>query len=506
MTRSRPIAASSPLDRLIACGAPDAEALVAPEGSYSYAALDVLVSRVAGGLLAAGVRPGDRVASWIGKTLAAAVLPFACWRAGLVHVPVNPALKAPQVAHILADSGAVLLITGRARLESLEPMAGVKRLCLEEDWTDLADHAPAAPASPDADALAALLYTSGSTGRPKGVMVSHANLWLGAEAVADYLRLSPRSRVLALLPLSFDYGLSQLLSTLHAGGTVILHDYALPQHAVRAIARHRVTGLAGVPPLWTQLLEIDWPDEARLSLEHVTNSGGHLPEPMVKRMTALFPNARLYLMYGLTEAFRSTYLDPDLVAQRPGSIGKAIPHAEILVVRPDGSLTDDGERGELVHCGPLVAQGYWNDPVRTAERFRPAPPASVYGGTAVWSGDIAVRDKDGFLSFVGRNDEMIKTAGNRVSPTEVEEAALATGAVRECAAFGVPDARLGQAILLVASPAAGMAEAEAETALGKGLRQALPNFMVPAHVMWRDALPRTPNGKIDRARLRAELV
>jgi len=217
-------------------------------------------------------------------------------------------------------------------------------------------------------------------------------------------------------------------------------------------------------------------------------------------MRSVFPNADIYPMYGLTEAFRSTYLDPALVAAHPNSMGRAIPHAEILVCRPDGSITDDEEPGELVHCGPLVAQGYWRDAERTAQRFRPAPAASAYGGMAVWSGDTVRRDAEGLLTFVGRDDAMIKTAGNRVSPTEVEEAALASGLIFEAVAFGVPDARLGAAIILIVR---GKEGADRE-ALAAWLRQSLPNFMQPRELAWRDELPRNPNGKLDRVAIAAE--
>lgn len=494
-----------PIDRLIGFGAPDHVALISREGSLSYAALEDLTGRVAAGLIAAGANRGDRVASWMGKTLASAVLPFACARAGLVHVPVNPLLKAPQVEHILADSGAKILLTLRDRVASLQGMDSISILSIEDNWENLKSHMPLIGGNPDPDSLAALLYTSGSTGRPKGVMVSHANLWLGAESVARYLELCADDRVLALLPFSFDYGLSQMLAMFRAGGTVVLHDFLLAKSAIKALDVHEINVLAGVPPLWMQLVDVEWPDAVRQRIRVMTNSGGAMPPSLSRKLRERCPNARFYLMYGLTEAFRSTYLDPALADARPESIGTAIPHAEVLVVRPDGSEADAGEAGELVHCGPLVAQGYWRDSERTAQRFRPAPSISRYGGTAVWSGDYAVRGEDGLITFVGRADEMIKTAGYRVSPTEIEDAALATGAVAECAAFGVADDRLGQAIHLVARVAAGQTEEEAEARLLTSLRQQLPNFMQPARVHWRGALPRNPNGKLDRTLLKTEL-
>ncbi|PKP64738.1 MAG: AMP-binding protein, partial [Alphaproteobacteria bacterium HGW-Alphaproteobacteria-9] len=224
---------------------------------------------------------------------------------------------------------------------------------------------------------------------------------------------------------------------------------------------------------------------------------------LVTGLRGMFPAAKLFPMYGLTEAFRSTFLDPSLVDSHPTSMGKAIPFAEILVVNDAGNIAADGEEGELVHCGPLVAQGYWHDAERTAERFKPAPPGSAYGGTAVWSGDRVRRDADGLLYFAGRRDAMIKSAGNRISPQEVEEAALATGLVAEAVALGVADARLGQAVHLVVR---GAGDDEARTQLPIRLKRELPNFMQPQMIHWRDAMPLNPNGKIDRTVLQAELT
>jgi acyl-CoA ligase (AMP-forming) (exosortase A-associated) len=479
------------LDWLARCGVRDATALMVGDESLTYNELEQAVGRTAFALLERGLRPGDRVATWMGKTRLACIIPLAAARAGLVHVPINPVLKHAQAAHILADSGARLLIANRARLDGLQAgdIAAAKPIALEE-WQDGPGALP--PSSRDPQELVALLYTSGSTGRPKGVMLSHANLWLGAVSVAHYLGLKPDDRTLAVLPLAFDYGQNQLLSTWVAGGCAIAFDYLLPRDVVRAVGRHDVTVLAGVPPLWLQLAEQDW-GNAGESLRTLTNSGGHLPEPLVRRLLALFPQARLHLMYGLTEAFRSSSLDPGQVDAHPDSIGTAIPFAELRVVRPDGGEAAPGEEGELVHAGPLVAQGYWNDPERTAERFR---------NGEVWSGDTVVRGEDGLLRFKGRDDAMIKVSGNRISPTEIEEAALASGAVSDAAAFGVPDERLGQAIVLIT---VAKGEGAGEKLLA-WFRREMPAYMLPQRVIWKDKLPVGPNGKLDRAALKAELA
>ncbi len=491
-----------PLDWLPLEGKVDAPALIVEGETLTYGDLDTAVWRASLQLGGLGLKRGDRFASWMGKTKLACILPLAASRAGLVHVPINPILRRAQAAHILADSGASLLIGNEERLATLqgEDRAEARLISIEEFGGLREDLAPMEAKLGGDDTLAALFYTSGSTGRPKGVMLSRANLLLGAVSVAHYLGLTPDDRTLCVLPLAFDYGQSQLLSTWAAGGTAIAFDYLLPRDVVRAVGRHDVTVLAGVPPLWHQLAEADWSGGEGKSLKTLTNSGGHLPEPLVRRLRALFPDARLHLMYGLTEAFRSTSLDPDLVDAHPDSIGTPIPFAEVMIVRDDGTEAAPGEEGELVHAGPLVAQGYWRDAERTAERFRPAPAFSQLGGTAVWSGDRGAKGEDGLIRFRGRADAMIKTSGNRVSPTEIEEAALASGAVAQSIALGVPDEQLGQAILLFAEPKGDGADER----LRAWFAAELPAFMRPKHILWRDRLPVGANGKLDRAALQAQ--
>lgn len=492
-----------PIDHVLLNGRPDALALDGRSGSQTFVELERSLGRLAAWLKGFGLEPGARVASWMAKGPVAALMPLAAPRAGLVHVPVNPLLKHSQVAHILADSGAALLIGTAGRLDTLLP-GDVPETCemhREDDASCAMSGGDALPPSQaGADDLAAILYTSGSTGRPKGVMLSHANLWLGAAAVAEYLGMTEEDRTLCVLPFSFDYGQNQLFSTWIAGGCVYPLDYLTPRDVMKSVERRSITTLAGVPPLWVQLTELDWPSEVADKLRRLTNSGGALTRPLVAKLRALFPQADLYPMYGLTEAFRSTYLPPALVDSHPDSMGSAIPHAEILVVRPDGSVTGDDEPGELVHCGPLVAQGYWCDAERTAERFRPAPSASRHGGMAVWSGDTVRRDADGLLYFVGRDDAMIKTAGNRISPTEIEEAAAAVEGVAEAVALGVRDDRLGQAVLLLLRGG----EAELKEAVEARLKTELPNFMQPREIIMRADFPRNPNGKIDRVALAQE--
>lgn len=509
---------------------PGREALKSGTQGLDYAALAAAVDAFAGVAVGLGLERLDRVAVWLEKRPETVIALFGAARAGCVFVPINPILKAEQAGYIVADCNVRLLVTSPERWAALSRMP---ELCADLCHVVLVAAPGSAPmpaedggvaggavavvhrfeglrdlgAGPphrtiDSD-MAAILYTSGSTGRPKGVVLSHRNMVAGAHSVAGYLENRPDDRLLAVLPLSFDYGLSQLTTAFSVGACAVLHNYLLAADVVRALARERITGLAAVPPLWIQLAALDWPASIDGHLRYFTNSGGAMPTATLAELRRRVPSAKPYLMYGLTEAFRSTYLPPEQVDRRPTSMGKAIPNAEILVVREDGTECGPNEPGELVHRGALVSLGYWNDPEKTAERFRPLPgqrPELVLPEVAVWSGDTVRRDEEGFLYFVSRRDEMIKTSGYRVSPTEVEEVLYRTGLVAEAAAFGVDHPALGQAIVVVAQPAPG--RAPDGDALLAACRDALPNFMLPARIDWvDDALPRNANGKIDRKSL-----
>lgn len=488
-----------PLDHLPLFGEATAPALIIRDKVFSYEELNLRIGRLAFWLARQGLNAGDRVATWLGKGEISCLMPLAAVRGGLVHVPVNPLLKAAQVGHVMSDSGARVLITNAARAGDFA-FADEKLVLSVLDDPD-APVLPPLPVTISPDTLAAILYTSGSTGRPKGVMLSHTNLSLGAVSVAQYLKLAPDDKTLAVLPLSFDYGQNQLLSTWRAGGCVVPLDYLTPRDVIKACAKHGITTLAAVPPLWVQLTEQEWPAEATEAMRRLTNSGGALTPSLVKMLRNIFrSNTDIFAMYGLTEAFRSTYLDPELIDANPTSMGRGIPFAEIMVVASDGSEAAPDQPGELVHAGPLVAQGYWQDEARTAERFKPAPAFSKYGGLAVWSGDTVRRDVDGLLYFVGRDDAMIKTSGNRVSPTEIEEAAVESGLVAEACALGRKDERLGAAIVLFVRGNGN------DEGLKAHLKATLPNFMQPAEVVWLEAFPKSANGKLDRNHLAASLT
>jgi acyl-CoA ligase (AMP-forming) (exosortase A-associated) len=501
----------------------------------SYPELQAAIDSWAQALGGQGLVRGARVAIFMDKQVDTVAASFAVSAAQGVLVPVNPLLKPAQVAHILRDCGVWLLVTDRSRCRALqpeflacpdlrhvvvcggshqtEPVAGSwpadgPQLHESGAWRAQWSAFPVTGERALESDVAAVFYTSGSTGLPKGVVLSHRNLLAGAASVVSYLRNNSDDVLLAVLPLTFDAGFSQLTTAFSVGARVVLHNYLLPRDVLLTMAAERVTGLTAVPPLYAQLLGVPWPAGAAEPLRYWANTGGRMPGVVLKGLRERVPAAQPFLMYGLTEAFRSTYLPPEEVERRPDSIGKAIPNAEVLVLREDGSVCADDEPGELVHRGPLVSLGYWNRPQETASRFRPLStgrsgiaPGVLGPELAVFSGDQVRRDAEGFLYFVGRRDEMIKTSGYRVSPTEVEEVALSSGWVREAVALGVPHEALGSAIRLVAwaDPAVWPGRDAASQDLQSHFRRHVPGYMVPHEMIWTDGpLPRTPNGKLDR--------
>ncbi|SIS47875.1 acyl-CoA ligase (AMP-forming), exosortase A system-associated [Neptunomonas antarctica] len=502
---------------------PTACALIHKDNVLNYVELASHIDQSSQKLLELGILPGERVAIYLPKVPETVFALFGASKAGGVFVPVNPLLKPQQVAYILKDCNVRILITSSDRLrlvsEALKDCHDLRSVVVIDEgkipddllstvtlarWYSAPQQqrTPEHPRRIDTD-MAAILYTSGSTGNPKGVVLTHRNMMTGAFSVASYLKNSADDRLLAVLPFSFDYGLSQLTTAFSVGASVVLMDYLLPRDVIRAITRFKITGLAAVPPLWNQLAELEWPAEAADSLRYLTNSGGAMPIATTRKLSNVLPTTDFYLMYGLTEAFRSTYLPPEQVAIRPDSMGKAIPNAEILVLREDGSECAPGEPGELVHRGSLVSLGYWNDAAKTAVHFKPIPgrhPEIPLTEIAVWSGDQVRKDDEGYLYFISRKDEMIKTSGYRVSPTEIEEVLYSSGLIKEVAALGITHPLLGQAILLLAIKSKDISETE----LLRYCQKELPNFMLPKQILFVDMLPRNQNGKLDRKNLATE--
>ncbi|HVR52330.1 MAG TPA: acyl-CoA ligase (AMP-forming), exosortase A system-associated [Pseudorhodoferax sp.] len=526
---------SNLLPELIAVSAaasPEAIALTDGATAWSYAALHAAVTQFASGLMALGLERGERVAVYLEKRSETVVASFGAPAAGAVFVPLNPLLKAEQVAFILRDCNVRVLVTSPDRLALLGDVLGqcpdLRHLVLTGAATEAAPQpaslrasgwgqllsAPPAPGHRVIDTdMAAILYTSGSTGKPKGVVLSHRNMVAGAKSVASYLENRPGDTLLAALPLSFDAGFSQLTTAFHRGARVVLLNYLMPRDVLKAMERERVTGLTAVPPLYIQISQLEWPAAIGEHLRYFANTGGRMPRETLALLRQRVPRAQPFLMYGLTEAFRSTYLPPEQVDARPDSIGKAIPNAEILVLREDGTPCAPDEPGELVHRGALVGQGYWNDAEKTAERYKLLPPHAPGRQSglqlpeyAVYSGDTVRMDAEGYLYFIGRRDEMIKSSGYRISPTEVEEVLYATRLVGECVAFGIEHPAMGQAVQVIATPPAD-ADALDVAALLAQCRARMPAYMVPAGVAPAvGPLPRNPNGKIDRKLLSTQWI
>jgi len=500
--------------------APQAPALSHGPSTLDYAALAQATRGFAAGLQGLGLPRSGRVGIYLEKRFETVIASFGAPAAGGVFVPMNPLLKPEQVAFIARDCDVYVLVTSPDRLALLAPVLmdcpALRHVVVTEapaespalppgvqlmTWPELLAAAPRPGHRVIDTDMAAILYTSGSTGKPKGVVLSHRNMVAGGKSVAAYLENAASDTLLAALPLSFDAGFSQLTTAFHAGARVVLLNYLMPRDVLKALERERVTGLTAVPPLYIQLAALEWPAAINTHLRYFANTGGRMPRETLGLLRQRVPAVKPFLMYGLTEAFRSTYLPPEEVDRRPDSIGKAIPNAEILVLREDGSECSADEPGELVHRGALVGLGYWGDAEKTAERYKPLPGRE--GGLqlpeyAVFSGDTVRRDAEGFLYFIGRRDEMIKTSGYRVSPTEVEEVLYASRLVGECVAFGTEHATLGQAIQIIATAPDGTAALDLP-ALQVECRQRMPAYMVPAGIeAMAGPLPRNPNGKIDR--------
>jgi acyl-CoA ligase (AMP-forming) (exosortase A-associated) len=499
--------------------------LVEPGRTLTCAETADRARRVAAALLEAGLAPGGHVGIYADKNIDQVLAMFGAWMAGGVVVLLNPILARDQVLHIVRDCGIrTLAVTadklvpdGRAR-DRIAPSewaaAGV------EDAVVLNGAAPEGPGfgrtvRPEdmpaeareprriTDDVSHIIYTSGSTGLPKGIVVTHRNSIDGAAIVSAYTGLSADDRILGALPLNFDYGFNQLMDAAWLGATFVLHQFFMPNDLLRTLESQRVTVFAGMPPIWLKLFNPRLCDASKphdfSALRVITNSGGKVPVPVVAKLRGLFPSTRIFLMYGLTEAFRSTFLDPAEIDRRPDSIGRAIPGVETFVIGPDGRECGPGEEGELVHRGALITRGYWNNPEKTAEVFRPNPlldPANRHLETVVFSGDVVKKDADGFLYYVGRRDAMIKTKGYRVSPTEVEERVAGIPGVAECvaAAYEADDEIRLRVFVTLSSPDASAASVTARC------RRDFPFYLVPDDVVVLPAFPLTANGKIDRTR------
>jgi acyl-CoA ligase (AMP-forming) (exosortase A-associated) len=502
---------------------PDKEALVHGEERLSYQEVSAQTAGLAHGLKQAGLVRSDRIGIYLEASVQQVISIFGISEAGGVYVPINGTLFPDQVAHIARDCGMKGLVTTRKKLASLvevlPQIPTLEFLVLTEDGETPAvglkihnfrefcrlSPAPIGNEASISKDLAAILYTSGSTGKPKGVMLSHANVMAGSSIVSTYLGITANERILAVLPFSFDAGMNQLMTAMQQGGTCVLINFVFAREVVQALIRERITALAGVPTLWSLLAQPNSGlDKQPLpNLRYITNTGGAMPQAVLSTLKKVLTTTKIVLMYGLTEAFRSTYLPPEELDRRPTSMGKAIPDTEILVLNERGQRCKPGEIGELVHRGPTVSLGYWGRPEDTARALRPNPSLPPELGDCekvCYSGDLVKMDEDGFLYFVGRRDTMIKSSGFRISPTEVEEALFSSGKLRGAAVIGIPDEVLGQTIKAFVTLRDG--EPLDTEALLAHCGQKLPRYMVPKTIEVLTEMPKTSSGKVDYPALR----
>ncbi|NWG76397.1 MAG: AMP-binding protein [Rubrivivax sp.] len=444
---------------------------------------------------------------------------FGILKAGAAFVIVNPTVKAEKLVFVLNDCAASVIVGGRPLQPILDetlrgavslraafavgwqaPIDGRFEIPVLECERVLSSFSPEAPPRQCIDIdLAALIYTSGSTGIPKGVTVSHQNVIAAATSITQYLENVPQDVILNVLPLSFDYGLYQAIMSAKTGATLILEkSFAYPYEMIRRIREERVTGFPGVPTVFALLLRLKDLDPVDFdSLRYVTNTGAALPEAHIRRMCGLFRRARIYSMYGVTECKRVSYLPPEEIERRPTSVGRAIPNTEAYVVDEDGHQVGPGVVGELVVRGSNVMQGYWNRPEETARVLR---PGRYPWERVLFTGDLFRMDEDGYLYFVARKDDIIKSRGEKVSPREVENVILELPDVCEAAVVGEPDPILGQAVKAIIVKTDGSALKETDVIAHCTRR--LEGFMVPKRVVFTDSLPKTSSGKISHAALR----
>jgi acyl-CoA synthetase (AMP-forming)/AMP-acid ligase II len=466
-----------------------------------YATLRGRAAAVGAALTASGLKANDRVGIFLDGGADAIAAFFGVAAAGAIAVVINESLRPRQVEHILEASGATALITTEELLaRQPRPLETRSRILLAGEFGAPTSFAPVPRVGADP---AQIVFTSGSTGLPKGVTVTHANLRAAADIVIEYLGITATDRIASLLPFSFVYGMSQVLCAVGSGAVLVVERSPLPSQLVADLRTQQVSVLAAVPPLWQQLLNVpSFRDQPLRGLRIATNAGGHLPVAAVRALRRAQPQARLFLMYGLTEVLRSTFLPPEEVDRRPDSIGRAIPGSEVLVVRDDLTPCEPGEVGELVHRGPTVTLGYWNDAEATARVFRPYPLGSAIPDAerVVFSGDLVRRDADGWLYFVGRSQRMIKTLGYRVSPDEIATVLYESNEVAECIITSEPDEARGERIVAFVV----LADGGSLDRLRRYAGVELPRHMQPARYEVRDALPKLPSGKHDVAALRGE--
>jgi len=448
----------------------------------------------------------DRIGILLDKSIFQVISLLGVLYSDCVFVIVNNALHEREIKHILNDCNVNILLSSikyKKIIDAILNETEVKHVLMEEELDPLIRQCIGKKTENIniSDDISNIIYTSGSTGKPKGIVITHRNLIDGALIVSHYLKITENEKILGLLPFNFDYGLNQLTSTLFKGCTIILFQFFMPNPLLKILQEEEITGLAAIPPVWASVFnpKLCKIEEGVLfsKLRYITNSGGKLPVATVKKIRDLFKKTDLYLMYGLTEAFRSTYLPPEEVDAHPDSIGKAIPNVQVEVINEKGEICSPGETGELIHRGACIARGYWNNPDKTNEVYKPnplLPKENQFLETVVYSGDYVKKDEDGFLYFIGRKDNMIKTGGYRVSPTEVEELLMLCKGVYEAVVFGLPDDELGQKIRALATVSKDIGSSD----IINFCKKEAPSYLVPKEIFIVEKFPKTASGKLDR--------
>ena len=502
---------------------PDKLALIWGNERFTYRQIEEEANRLAHALVAAGVQRGDRVVTFLPNSVEAVLSIFATLKAGAVFVVLNPTTKPDKLAYVLNNCRASALVTWGGRLAcssacwseiphlrsvfmlgaseaqaAAAGLAGKKLIPLEQVRRGRGSIQPPDKKCIDID-LAALIYTSGSTGRPKGVMVTHLNIVSAATSITAYLENTADDIVINVLPLAFDYGLYQLLMMFKVGGTLVLHDsFAFPKVVIEKMIQEGVTGLPIVPTISALLLQTDLAKYTFPKLRYITNTAAALPLEHIRKLRALFPQVKLYSMYGLTECKRVSYLPPEQADIRPGSVGRGMPNEEVYVVDEHGNRLGPGAVGELVVRGSNVMKGYWELPEETDRCLK---PGLLPGEKVLYTGDLFYADEEGYLYFVGRKDDIIKTRGEKVSPREVEDVIYALDGVVEVAVIGVPDPVLGSAIRAVVTLRPGAQLTKQEVL--RHCAAKLEDFMVPKILEFHSSLPKTESGKISKRAIAA---
>ena len=487
---------------------PDKTAIVCKTRSITYSQLLQEALATAECLREIGIEPGDRVGICMEKTLDQVSVILGVLFANAVLVPVLPRLKQNNIQHIIENSQMTALITDSDRMNEVTAFAGLTKLVighgeLHLDWPNLPYMRRFVRPEMRFDRIsadnAAIIYSSGSTGRPKGILLSHRNLADGAEIVSQYLGTCEEDRICCVLSFNFDYGLNQIWQTILKGATLYLHNLALPNDLFALLAAEKLTALPVMPVIITKIfdrrLKLASSSYDFSSLRYVCSTGGRLSLDMLQDLKTTFTSAKIFSMFGLTEAFRSTYLDPSKLEAHPNSVGKAIPDSQVFVLDEKGDECPPNVIGELVHRGPTVAKGYWRDPEATAKVFRSHP--RFPGETLVFSGDKVKSDEEGYLYFVARGDEMIKTKGFRVSPTEVEAEVVCHPEIVDAVAFAVPNISIGEDVACAYTTVT--RRPISDQLLKQYLKTHLPSHMVPAYLIHFESFPITGNaGKLDR--------